>query len=189
MTRVALYLRVSKANGSQTTDNQRPEVEALAASKGAVTVVYEEQCSAVKRRPAYEAMLEAARKGELDVLVIWAIDRFGRSMARNLSDLLELDKLGVRVYSVRESWLDTSGPVKPLLIAIFSWVAEQERARISERTKAGLARVRAHGQRLGRPKREFDVTRARALVGELGSVRAAAKAMGLPLATVQRGLA
>ena len=52
----------------------------------------------------------------------------------------ELDRLGVRVLSARESWLDTDSPVRPLLVAIFGWVAEQERARLIERTKAGMAR-------------------------------------------------
>jgi DNA invertase Pin-like site-specific DNA recombinase len=75
-------------------------------------------------------------------------------MVGNLADVLELDRIGVTVVSVRESWLDTGGPVRSLLIAIFSWVAEQERARLIERTKAGLAAARRKGKRLGRPRAE-----------------------------------
>ena len=52
-------------------------------------------------------MMKAARRGAFDVLVVWAIDRFGRSMVGNLSDVLELDRIGVQVVSVREGWLDT----------------------------------------------------------------------------------
>lgn len=63
-------------------------------------------------------------------------------MIGNLTDVLELDRIGVKVVSVRESWLDTGGPVRNLLIAIFSWCAEQERNRLVERTKAGLASAR-----------------------------------------------
>ena len=74
-------------------------------------------------------MLKDARRGKFAVLVIWALERFGRSMIGNLSDVLELDRIGVTVVSARETWLDTGGPVRSLLIAIFSWVAEQERAR------------------------------------------------------------
>jgi putative DNA-invertase from lambdoid prophage Rac len=72
---------------------------------------------------------------------LWALDRFHRSMLGSVQDVLELDRLGVPILSVREAWLDTSGPVRSLLIAIFGWVAEQERARLIERTKAGLERA------------------------------------------------
>jgi DNA invertase Pin-like site-specific DNA recombinase len=122
------------------------------------------------------------------VLVIWAIDRFGRSMAGNLADVTELDRVGVSVVSVRESWLDTFGPTRPLLLAIFSWVAEQEHARIVERIDAGLATARRKGKRLGRKPTRVDldeVTRHRE--GGL-SVRATAEAMGLNLSTLQRAL-
>jgi DNA invertase Pin-like site-specific DNA recombinase len=97
-------------------------------------------------------MLKDARRGKFQVLVVWALDRFGRSMVGNLRDVLELDRLGVQVVSVRESWLDTGSPVRTLLIAIFSWVAEQERSRLIERTKAGVAAARRRGARLGRPR-------------------------------------
>ena len=160
--RAALYLRVSKADGSQTVENQRPEVEQLVRARGFEVVhAYEEQASAAKHRPKYEAMLKDARRGRFQVLVVWALDRFGRSMVGNLQDVLELDRLGVQVVSVREAWLDTGSPVRTLLIAIFSWVAEQERARLIERTKAGVAAARRRGARLGRPRARVDHDRGR----------------------------
>lgn len=67
-----------------------------------------------------------------------------------IQTVLELDRLGVPVLSVREGWLDASGPVRSLLVAILGWVAEQERARLIERTKAGLERARRQEKRLGR---------------------------------------
>jgi putative DNA-invertase from lambdoid prophage Rac len=147
--RAALYFRVSSA--LQTTALQKPEVEAVVAARGlTVAATYEEQASAVKRRPAFEAMMAAARAGEFDVLVVWALDRFGRSLAGNINDLLALDKLGVKVVSVREPWMDTAGPIRELLVAIFSWVAQQERDRLIERTKAGIAVARAAGKTWGR---------------------------------------
>jgi putative DNA-invertase from lambdoid prophage Rac len=150
--RAAIYLRVSKANGSQTVENQRPEVEQIARARGlAIVHVYEEQASAVKHRPQYERMMRDAKKGSFNTLVVWALDRFGRSMTGNLTDVLELDRVGVTVVSVRESWLDTGSPVRSLLIAIFSWVAEQERARLIERTKAGLEQARRRGPRSAAP--------------------------------------
>jgi DNA invertase Pin-like site-specific DNA recombinase len=72
-------------------------------------------------------------------------------MTGAINTVLELDRLGLPVLSVREGWLDTSGPVRPLLVAIFEWMAEQERARLIDRTKAGLERARREGKRLGRP--------------------------------------
>ena len=84
---------------------------------------------------------EAARRAGFDALIVWAIDRFGRSMVGNLTDVLELDRLGVQVVSVRESWLDTGSPVRNLLIAIFSWVAEQERTRLVERTRPASSTI------------------------------------------------
>lgn len=146
---VAIYARVSTAE--QTVACQMPDVLALCAARGwTVGVTYEEQASAVKRRPAYEKMMTAAASGRFSILVVWALDRFGRSMSGNINDLLALDKLGVRVVSVREPWLDSGGPVRELLVAIFSWVAQQERARLIERTRAGIAVVRAAGKPWGR---------------------------------------
>jgi DNA invertase Pin-like site-specific DNA recombinase len=94
--RAALYLRVPKSGGSQSVDNQRPEVEQVASSRGyTVVTVYEEQQSAAKHRPRYEQMLKDAKKGKFSVLIVWALDRFGRSMIGNLCDVLELDRIGV----------------------------------------------------------------------------------------------
>ena len=185
--RAALYLRVS--SDQQSTECQRPEVEQLCRGRGLhVVAVYEEQASAAKHRPEYEKMLKDAKRGEFSVLVIWAIDRFGRSMTRNLADVLELDRVGVQVVSVRETWLDTGGPVRDLLVAIFSWVAEQERARIVERTKAGMVAAKKRGSRIGRPRARLDVGRLRELHVRGLTVREIAKHMGVGASTVQRHL-
>jgi putative DNA-invertase from lambdoid prophage Rac len=144
----AIYYRVSSAQ--QTVANQKPDVERYVQAQGLGPVtVYEEQASAAKRRPEFERMLAACRDGHHSTVVVWALDRFGRSMAGNVRDVLELDRLGVRVVSVREPWLNTAGPVRELLVAIFSWVAQQERQRLIERTKAGLATAKAKGKQIG----------------------------------------
>jgi DNA invertase Pin-like site-specific DNA recombinase len=185
--RAALYLRVS--TDRQSTDNQKPEVEQLARARGyTVAHVYEEQQSAAKHRPEYTRMMKDAKRGKFCVLVIWALDRFGRSMTGNLTDVLELDRIGVTVVSVRETWLDTGSPVRSLLIAIFSWVAEQERARLVERTKAGLEAARRRGARIGRPRRRVDVERARELQAAGKTLRQAAAELGVGTATLHRAL-
>lgn len=148
--RCALYYRVS--SDEQTTACQKPEVEALVKARNLTVIkVYDEMGSAAKFRPEFEQMLLDAKAHHFDTLVIWALDRFGRSMPGNINDVLALDKLGIKVISVREPWMDTAGPVRELLIAIFSWAAQQERARLIERTKAGLVVARAKGKKLGRP--------------------------------------
>jgi DNA invertase Pin-like site-specific DNA recombinase len=152
MTKAACYLRVS--TDRQDHANQRPDVERLAAARGLELDgrVYEEVESGAKAdRPVLRALMEFARRGGFRVLVIWSIDRLGRSMWGAIDDLRELDRLGVRVISVQEPWLDTTGPMRDLLLAIFAWLAQHERDRLRERTKAGLARARAQGKRLGRP--------------------------------------
>jgi DNA invertase Pin-like site-specific DNA recombinase len=186
--RAALYLRVS--SDRQTVENQRPEVEAVARARGYEVVhVYEEAASAVKHRPQYERMQRDARRGRFNVLVIWALDRFGRSMVGNLQDVLEMDRIGVTVVSVREAWLDTGSPVRSLLVAIFSWVAEQERTRLVERTKAGLERARRRGAKIGRPRRRVDVERATELRASGKTLREVARALGVGPATLHRAMA
>ncbi len=185
--RAALYLRVSTE--TQACENQRPDLESIAASRGLqIVATYEEQISALKARPAYEKMRNDAHRGRFDVLLIWAIDRFGRSMTGNLEALLELDRRGVQVVSAREPWLDTGGPVRPLLIAIFSWCAEQERARLIERTKSGLERARREGKRLGRPPEVVDIEKAREMRAQGLSFRAVSRNLGVAAATIQRAL-
>lgn len=148
----AIYLRVSSS--LQTTKCQRPDIDRVVKANGYnVVETYSEEMSAAKYRPEFEHMMIDARAGKFTVLVIWALDRFGRSMAGNIRDVIELDKLGVRIVSVKEPWLNTDGPVRELLVAIFSWVAQQERDRLIDRTKAGLAVARANGKALGKPSK------------------------------------
>ncbi len=188
--RCAIYLRVSKSDGSQSTANQRPEVEQLVAARGhRIVQVYEEQASAVKARPVYEQMLrDAKRGGRFSVLAIWAIDRLGRSMVGNLQDILELDRVGVQVLSVKEAWMDTTGPVRNLLIAVFSWCAEAERARLVARTRLGLEAARRRGIQLGRPRAEIDPRRLRELREQGWPVRRIAAELSVGASTVVRHL-
>jgi DNA invertase Pin-like site-specific DNA recombinase len=186
-TRAAIYLRVSK--GERHTANQRPDVVRVIATRRLKLITeYEEKASAAKVRPVFDRMMRDAHGGAFDVLVVWALDRFGRSMVGNLRDVLELDRCGVQVVSVRETWLDTGSAVRPLLIAIFGWVAEQERATIVARTKAGLDRARREGKHLGRPPRAIDTRRARALLDEGLSFRQVAKRLRVPTMTLHGAL-
>ncbi len=185
--RAALYIRVS--TDDQELANQRPELERLASMRRlSIVARYEEHASAAKARPQFDRMLADARGGAFDVLLIWAIDRFGRSMAGNVNHVLELERVGVRVVSVRETWLDTSGPVRDLLLAIFSWIAEQERVRLGERTRAGMERARLAGKSIGRPRARVDRNAYDMLIQQNPAItleRAAAR-LGVSSSTLRR---
>jgi putative DNA-invertase from lambdoid prophage Rac len=188
MLKAALYLRVS--TDKQTTDNQLVELQRLAAARGFVPVVYVEVESAAKARPVLDRMMDDARAGRVSAVIVWALDRLHRSMTGAISTVLELDRLGVQVISLKEPWLDTSGPVRSLLVAIFGWVAEQERSRLIERTKAGLVRARAQGKRLGRPPASPILVRAAAdLVAAGLPVAEAARIKGVKRTTLRRFIA
>ena len=102
--------------------------------------------------------------------------------------MLDLDRRGIETVSVQEPWLDTGGPVRELLIAIFSWIAEQERARLIERTNAGLDRAKRKGIRLGRPQTRVDVWQAERLLAGGASLRKVAEELRVPLGTLHRAL-
>jgi DNA invertase Pin-like site-specific DNA recombinase len=98
-------------------------------------------------------MLSEVRQRHIDLILVWALDRFSREgMTNTLSYIKQLRQYKTALKSLQESWLDTSNEgVAELLLGIFSWVAQEEKRKISERTKAGLARRRALGMKLGRP--------------------------------------
>jgi DNA invertase Pin-like site-specific DNA recombinase len=186
-TRAALYVRVSTKE--QTAENQERELRQWADRLGFQVVrVYADTASGARAdRAALAAVLEGARLREYDMLLTWALDRLSRegigAMARYIE---QLRAAGIRVMSHQEPWLDTSGPVGELLVAIFAWVAQQERERIGQRIKAGQARARAHGVRLGRKPRVVDLEdlRHRRVRGE--SWRRIARAHRVPVRTLRR---
>lgn len=187
MKRAAIYLRVS--SDEQTYENQRPDVERVVSTRGYELIrTYKERASAAKARPSFARMMTDAHRGAFDVLVVWALDRFGRTMIGNMQAVLELDRCGVKVVSVREPWLDTEGAVRPLLIAIFSWVAQQEQEQIVARTVAGMERARKKGIRIGRPEVPIDLKLARALQAQGKSVRDISQQIRVPKSTVHRAL-
>lgn len=184
----AMYLRVSTEE--QTTENQRRELAALARfRKLHVVQTFDETASgSSSRRPKMLELMVACRAGTVRWVLVWSLDRIGRSMVDNITRVMELDRLGVHIVSLREPWLDTSGPTRMLLLAIFSWVAEQERAQIVERTKAGMNRARARGVHCGRPPR-FDaelLKRAKELQDKGLSLRKLAVRLKIPRATIAR---
>jgi DNA invertase Pin-like site-specific DNA recombinase len=149
------YARVSKADGSQSLDLQR---DALAAAGVDDAQIYSDKASGKKDdRPGLDACLKALRKG--DVLVIWKLDRLGRSLQHLVQVVAELTKRGVglKVITGQGAQIDTTTPAGRLSFGIFASLAEFESELIRERTMAGLQAARARGRHGGR---RFALTKA-----------------------------
>lgn len=161
------YMRVSKSDGSQTTDLQR---DALITAGVDPTQIYEDQASGKREdRPGLAACLKALREG--DTLVVWKLDRLGRDLRHLINTVHDLTGhgVGLKVLTGHGAAIDTTTPAGKLVFGIFAALAEFERELIAERTRAGLASARARGRKGGRP---FKMTTAK--------LRLAMAAMGQP---------
>lgn len=167
------YMRVSKADGSQTLDLQR---DALLAGGVEERHIYEDRASGQSEaRPGLEALRKAIRRG--DTLVVWKLDRLGRSLRDLVNTVHDLTQSGVgfKVLTGHGAAIDTTTPSGKLVFGIFAALAEFERELISERTKAGLESARARGRKGGAP---FKMTAAK--------LRLAMSAMSHPETNVGR---
>ena len=161
------YMRVSKADGSQSTDLQR---DALISAGVRPDHLYEDQASGRRdERPGLMACLKALRDG--DTLLVWKLDRLGRNLRHLVNTVHDLTARGVglKVLTGQGAAIDTTTAAGKLVFGIFAALAEFERELISERTVAGLASARARGRKGGRP---FKMTAAK--------LRLAMAAMGQP---------
>ena len=161
------YMRVSKADGSQSTDLQR---DALISAGVRPDHLYEDQASGRRdERPGLTACLKALRDG--DTLLVWKLDRLGRNLRHLVNTVHDLTarSVGLKVLTGQGAAIDTTTAAGKLVFGIFAALAEFERELISERTVAGLASARARGRKGGRP---FKMTAAK--------LRLAMAAMGQP---------
>ena len=161
------YMRVSKADGSQSTDLQR---DALRAAGVDQAQLYEDQASGKREdRPGLSSCLKALREG--DTLMVWKLDRLGRNLRHLINTVHDLTARGVglKVLTGQGAAIDTTSAAGKLVFGIFAALAEFERELISERTVAGLASARARGRKGGRP---FKMTAAK--------LRLAMASMGQP---------
>lgn len=150
MFRAGLYARVS-TNDQQTLAMQNRSMREYAARRGwTITMQVREVNSGAVRREAREKLIEAARRREIDVVLVWRLDRWGRSVTDLLATLQELDHLGVGFVSLTEA-LDLTTAAGRAMAAMLAVFAAFEREILQERTRAGLAHARENGQRLGRP--------------------------------------
>ena len=148
--KVGLYARIS-THDQQTLPMQSRAMREYASRRGwTITVQIREVGSGAAQRKAREKLLEAARRREIDVVLVWRLDRWGRSVTDLLATLQELEHLGVGFVSLTEA-LDLTTPAGRAMAALLAVFAAFEREILGERTRAGLAHARQNGKRLGRP--------------------------------------
>jgi DNA invertase Pin-like site-specific DNA recombinase len=191
MKRAVLYLRVSTVD--QTTANQERELREVAARAGwEIVKVYKDHgISGAKgrdKRPQYNAMLRDAFRRQFDVVMAWSVDRLGRSLQELATFLGELHALHIDLH-LHQQGIDTTTPAGKALFQMMGVFAEFERSMIQERVRAGLARARSEGKRLGRPtipQAKEDAIRAALSQPGRPGVRVIAEQFGVDPGTVMR---
>ncbi|MDA1023656.1 MAG: recombinase family protein [Proteobacteria bacterium] len=194
--RAAIYIRVS--TDGQTVDNQRLELEQAAERAGwEIVGIYDDNgVSGAKsraERQAFDRLCKDATRRKFDVVMSWSVDRLGRSLQDLVGFLSELHSVGVDLY-LHQQGIDTTTPAGKAMFQMMGVFAEFERSMIQERVKAGLARVRKHGTKsgkpIGRPKVTSKVERAVLSARAEGTgKRKIARQLGIGVSTVTRILA
>ena len=186
--RVALYLRVSTTD--QDPETQGREVRAFAAAHGWETVeTYQDVgvSGARARRPGLDSLLKDAWHGRFQAVIVWDLSRMARSTLNALELLREFEQIKVRLIAVKQTF-DTDTPLGKAFFTLAAMFAELERSILIERVRAGMARARAEGKRIGRPPRRVDLAVLERLRAEGRSIRQIARQIGVPSSTVAKRL-
>lgn len=179
--RVALYARVSTMDRGQDPELQLGPLREYVQARG--WNVYREYLDhgvsgAKERRPALDQLMTDARQRRFDVVLVWRFDRFARSTRHLVNALHEFRHLGIAFVSYQEN-VDTSSPMGEAMFSIIAAIAQLERDITRERVKAGVARARARGKRLGRPKKVFRRDQVKRLREEGLSFRDIGRELGI----------
>ena len=188
--RVALYARVSTFN-NQDPEMQLAELREYAGRRGwqIVEEFTDQGVSGCKEsRPALNRLMSDACRRRFDAILVWKIDRFGRSLKHLVNALAELAALGVAFISLRDN-LDLSTPSGRLMFQIIGAMAEFERALIQERVRAGIRNAQAKGKRLGRPRVVVDASQIASLRARGDSWSQIKAELGVSKGTAQRAFA
>lgn len=183
---VAIYARVS--THGQSVDLQVTELQAYASRMGwtiAGTYLDEGVSGTKDKRPALDKLMNDARHKRFDTVLVWKLDRFGRSLSQLVQNVQLLDSYGVRFVSLTEGVdTDNKNPVGKLMLHLFAAFAEFERNLIVERVNAGITEAKRQGKHCGRPAKVFRRDEAVRLRAEGHSFRTIAKMLDVPVMTV-----
>lgn len=187
---VALYARVSTLHGRQDPEMQLSELREYATRRG--LSIHEEYIDkgvsgSKESRPALNRLMADAQRCRFDAVLVWKIDRFGRSLKHLVNSLADLSACGIAFISFRDN-LDLSTPSGRLMFQIIGAMAEFERALIQERVRAGLRNAKAKGKQIGRPRQRVDCQKVLKLRAKGLSWRAISERMSLGLGTVYRAV-
>ncbi len=187
MKRAALYLRVSTLD--QHPETQLHDLRQLAWQRGyQIVAEFTDRISGTKaKRPGLDQLMTGARRGQFDVVLVWASDRIARSVKHFLDVLDELNRFGLEFVSFREQ-IDTGGPLGRAIVVIIGAIAELERNLIIERVRAGMRRARLEGRHIGRNPLALDHAAIHRDRAHGQSLRNIAKTHRISTATVQRVL-
>ncbi len=188
--RVGIYARVSTTDKGQDVGMQLRELEAYAKARGWTVrgkFVDEGISGSQIKRPELDRLLTACRRRQVDVVLVWRLDRLGRSLKHLIIVLDELRTLGVSFVSLHEQ-IDCTTATGQLMIHLLAAFAEFERSLIRERVKAGLANARAKGRHLGRPALVIDAAKVQAFRQAGHSIRNIAHELHISPASVHKTL-
>src|SRR5664279_1000314 len=188
--RVALYARVSTLNG-QDPEMQLSELREYAFRRGwSITREYVDQgvSGSKESRPELNQLMADAQRRKFDAVLVWKIDRFGRSLKHLVNALADLCAYVVAFISFRDN-LDLSTPSGRLMFQIIGAMAEFERSLIQERVKAGLRNARARGKKFGRPRADVDAARVAELRRDGLSWSQVCRTLNVSKGTAQRSVA
>lgn len=183
----AIYARVSTED--QHCEMQLHELTSYCARMGWTSIEYVEKASTRTKRPELARLLTDARHRKFDVVLVWKLDRFGRSVRELHDNIALLDGSGIRFLALMSN-IDTDqrNPTSRLLLNMLAAFAEFERDLIQERTKAGIAQAKRQGKHCGRPRKVFDHVKARKLRDRGLSWREISGKLGVPHATIRAAL-
>lgn len=190
--KVALYARVSTKDKGQETENQLVQLREFAAKQGwQITREYiDREAGGTSDRAQFQAMFADASRRRFDLVLFWSLDRLSREgVLETLQHLNRLTACGVGYKSFTEQYLDSCGIFKDAVIGILAVIAKQERVRLSERTKAGLAIARSKGRQIGRPRLQVQAAEIARLKARGLSLRAIGRELGIGDGSVRRLLA
>ena len=184
--KTAIYARVS--TDEQTTDNQVLKLKQVADRNGwKVEAIYADPISGAKsKRPELDKLMKAIMRKEIDMVMVWSVDRLGRSLQHLTTLLSDIHSKGINLY-LHQQGIDTTTPSGKMMFQMCGVFAEFERSMIRERVMAGLDRARSQGKRLGRPPiPPITVDKIKRLRGEGLSLRKIAKQVGISTTKVHQ---